>query len=232
MKLSTVPFRPPTSEAVFPPRKWTASPLPSQNWPAQAPCRLEAATSPRSHRPAARSRSPLRRRTPLASAFAWGGASGRGPPGSGFGGRRPRPIRMESGVRRGPATAGGPASATPTPRHELGAGAGAEARARGPSAVGARRFLLCLYLVGFLVSAGAGSEGRLRPGPGTRLGVAFFLKPEWLKSQRGLGACDLCLVVPPYLSSLFLPPNLFHSAPGHIAPLRSPVRGSSAPPAI
>ncbi|XP_004764438.1 major facilitator superfamily domain-containing protein 9 isoform X1 [Mustela putorius furo] len=57
---------------------------------------------------------------------------------------------MESGVRRGPATAGGPASATPTPRHELGAGAGAEARARGPSAVGARRFLLCLYLVGFL----------------------------------------------------------------------------------
>ncbi|XP_058990380.1 major facilitator superfamily domain-containing protein 9 isoform X4 [Mustela lutreola] len=57
---------------------------------------------------------------------------------------------MESGVRRGRTTAGGPASATPTPRHELGAGAGAEARARGPGAVGARRFLLCLYLVGFL----------------------------------------------------------------------------------
>ncbi|XP_044119698.1 major facilitator superfamily domain-containing protein 9 isoform X2 [Neovison vison] len=55
---------------------------------------------------------------------------------------------MESGVRRGPATARGPASATPMPRHELGAGA--EARARGPGAVGARRFLLCLYLVGFL----------------------------------------------------------------------------------
>ncbi|XP_032696329.1 major facilitator superfamily domain-containing protein 9 isoform X2 [Lontra canadensis] len=55
---------------------------------------------------------------------------------------------MESGVRRGLATAGGLASATPMPRHELGAGA--EARARGPGAVGARRFLLCLYLVGFL----------------------------------------------------------------------------------
>lgn len=91
-------------------------------------------------------------------------------------------------MRRGPATARGPASATPMPRHELGAGA--EARARGPGAVGARRFLLCLYLVGFLVSAGAGSEGRLRPGPGIRLGAAFFLKPEW-SSQRGLGTCDL-----------------------------------------
>ncbi|XP_047600680.1 major facilitator superfamily domain-containing protein 9 isoform X2 [Lutra lutra] len=55
---------------------------------------------------------------------------------------------MESGVRRGLATAGGLASATPMPRHELGAGA--EARVRGPGAVGARRFLLCLYLVGFL----------------------------------------------------------------------------------
>ncbi|XP_022372041.1 major facilitator superfamily domain-containing protein 9 isoform X1 [Enhydra lutris kenyoni] len=55
---------------------------------------------------------------------------------------------MESGVRRGLATARGLASATPMPRHELGAGA--EARAHGPGAVGARRFLLCLYLVGFL----------------------------------------------------------------------------------
>ncbi|XP_045836353.1 major facilitator superfamily domain-containing protein 9 isoform X2 [Meles meles] len=55
---------------------------------------------------------------------------------------------MESGVRRGLATAGGVASANPMPRQELGAGA--EARARGPGAVGARRFLLCLYLVGFL----------------------------------------------------------------------------------
>ncbi|XP_045627815.1 major facilitator superfamily domain-containing protein 9 isoform X1 [Ursus americanus] len=55
---------------------------------------------------------------------------------------------MESGGRSGLASAGGLASATPMPRQE--SGTGAEARARGPRAVGARRFLLCLYLVGFL----------------------------------------------------------------------------------
>lgn len=139
---------------------------------------------------------------------------------------------MESGGRSGLASAGGLASATPMPRQE--SGTGAEARARGPRAVGARRFLLCLYLVGFLVSAGAGGEGRLRPGPGTRLGVAFFLKPGWsFKAQPGLGTCDL-----PggafFLSSLILPPNLFHSAPGHVAllPLEGQVLSSSAPPAI
>ncbi|XP_045741223.1 major facilitator superfamily domain-containing protein 9 isoform X2 [Mirounga angustirostris] len=55
---------------------------------------------------------------------------------------------MESGGRRGLASAGGPVSATPMLRQD--SGTGAEARARGPGAVGARRFLLCLYLVGFL----------------------------------------------------------------------------------
>lgn len=85
---------------------------------------------------------------------------------------------MESGGRRGLASAGGPVWATPMLRQD--SGTGAEVRARGPGAVGARRFLLCLYLVGFLVSAGAGGEGRLRLGPGTRLGVAFFLlKTGW-----------------------------------------------------
>ncbi|XP_004417229.1 PREDICTED: major facilitator superfamily domain-containing protein 9 [Odobenus rosmarus divergens] len=55
---------------------------------------------------------------------------------------------MESGGRRGLASAGGPVSATPMLRQD--SGTGAEARARGPGAVRARRFLLCLYLVGFL----------------------------------------------------------------------------------
>ncbi|XP_027477966.2 major facilitator superfamily domain-containing protein 9 isoform X2 [Zalophus californianus] len=55
---------------------------------------------------------------------------------------------MESGGRRGLASAGGPVSATPMLRQD--SGTGAEARVRGPGAVRARRFLLCLYLVGFL----------------------------------------------------------------------------------
>ncbi|XP_035945419.2 major facilitator superfamily domain-containing protein 9 isoform X2 [Halichoerus grypus] len=55
---------------------------------------------------------------------------------------------MESGGRRGLASAGGPVWATPMLRQD--SGTGAEVRARGPGAVGARRFLLCLYLVGFL----------------------------------------------------------------------------------
>ncbi|XP_023107318.1 major facilitator superfamily domain-containing protein 9 isoform X1 [Felis catus] len=55
---------------------------------------------------------------------------------------------MEPGGRRGLASAGGLASATGKPRQEPGAGA--EARAPGAGALRARRFLLCLYLVGFL----------------------------------------------------------------------------------
>lgn len=82
---------------------------------------------------------------------------------------------MEPGGRRGLASAGGLASATGKPRQEPGAGA--EARAPGAGALRARRFLLCLYLVGFLVSSGAEVEG-LRPGPGTQLGVVFSLKLE------------------------------------------------------
>lgn len=51
----------------------------------------------------------------------------------------------------------GLASATPWPREKPRTGT--QAGAPGPGTVGARRFLLCLYLVGFLVSAcGAGRE--------------------------------------------------------------------------
>lgn len=112
-----------------------------------------------------------RRLLPLGAGLACGGGSRqrlRWP-------RPPASVRMEPGGRRGLASARGPASATRKPRQEPGAGA--EARAPGVSAVRARRFLLCLYLVGFLVSSGAEVEG-LRPGPGTQLGVVFFLKLE------------------------------------------------------
>ncbi|XP_062066007.1 major facilitator superfamily domain-containing protein 9 isoform X2 [Lepus europaeus] len=51
---------------------------------------------------------------------------------------------MELGGRRGRGSALGPASATPVLRQERRPGAGK------PGTAGARRFLLCLYLVGFL----------------------------------------------------------------------------------
>ncbi|XP_061024488.1 major facilitator superfamily domain-containing protein 9 [Eubalaena glacialis] len=55
---------------------------------------------------------------------------------------------MECGGRGGMAPDRDLASATPRPRQEPRTGT--QAGAPGPGAVGARRFLLCLYLVGFL----------------------------------------------------------------------------------
>ncbi|XP_010990193.3 major facilitator superfamily domain-containing protein 9 isoform X1 [Camelus dromedarius] len=55
---------------------------------------------------------------------------------------------MERGGPGGPAPDRGLAPATPAPQQEPGTGA--EAGAPGPGAVGSRRLLLCLYLVGFL----------------------------------------------------------------------------------
>eukprot|EP00069_Balaena_mysticetus_P015946 bmy_09498T0 len=59
---------------------------------------------------------------------------------------------MECGGRGGMAPDRDLASATPRPRQEPRTGT--QAGAPGPGAVGARRFLLCLYLVGFLVRFG------------------------------------------------------------------------------
>ncbi|XP_068420634.1 major facilitator superfamily domain-containing protein 9 isoform X2 [Eschrichtius robustus] len=55
---------------------------------------------------------------------------------------------MGRGGRGGMAPDRGLASATPRPRQEPRTGT--QAGAPGPGAVGARRFLLCLYLLGFL----------------------------------------------------------------------------------
>lgn len=63
---------------------------------------------------------------------------------------------METGGHRGQGSAPGLASATPDPRQEQRTRA--EAGAPGPGALRDRSFLLYLYLMGFLVSAGAGSQ--------------------------------------------------------------------------
>lgn len=63
---------------------------------------------------------------------------------------------METGGHRGQGSAPGLASAIPDPRQEQRTRA--EAGAPGPGALRDRSFLLYLYLMGFLVSAGAGSQ--------------------------------------------------------------------------
>lgn len=63
---------------------------------------------------------------------------------------------METGGRRGQGSAPGLASATPEPQQEQRTGA--EAGVPDPGALRDRSFLLFLYLMGFLVSAGAGSQ--------------------------------------------------------------------------
>lgn len=62
----------------------------------------------------------------------------------------PAGASMESQAGRGVGWARGTASGTPVPRQGQGPGAAS------PRAVGTPRFLLCLYLVGFLVSANVG----------------------------------------------------------------------------
>lgn len=69
----------------------------TQRWRALSPPLLERSASARSHRPAAPPRSPLRRRTPLASAR--GGASARGRvPAAAEGSRAPHPSAWSRGV--------------------------------------------------------------------------------------------------------------------------------------
>lgn len=68
----------------------------------------------------------------------------------------PADVYMELGGQRGRGSAVGLDSATPKPRQEPRTGA--EAGTPGLGALGDRRFLFCLYLVGFLVSAEAGRQ--------------------------------------------------------------------------
>lgn len=91
-------------------------------------------------------------------------------------------------------------SATQRPRREPGTGT--QEGAPGPGAVRARRFLLCLYLVGFLVS-NCGASG-LRPRPGTDQGA--FPCTSWVVARLFEGwKPAIRLVMPPYLSGPFLP---------------------------
>lgn len=110
---------------------------------------------------------------------------------------------METGGRRGQGSAPGLASATPEPRQEQRTEA--EAGAPGPGALRDRSFLLCLYLMGFLVSAGTGSQvqnpnpimGALSESSTEEIGCGVVRLSQGLQGgERGLlgrfGRAQLC----------------------------------------
>lgn len=177
---------------LFIPRVRRASSPPSQNWRVLHARPLSGrGAKPRGHaEPASlrlrRKRPPERRLAargsalaqPLASAGGGAGASGAQPPAR---------MRMEPGDQTcGMAPDRGLVSATQRPRQEPGTGT--QEGAPGPGAVRARRFLLCLYLVGFLVS-NCGASG-LRPRPGTRPRCFSLHILGGRQALRGLETCD------------------------------------------